>query len=190
MVSSILDRIPLMSREGLKVLLANARARPHLPEASAIVQAVEATLKPKSTSPAARPQILTDEERERVRARWSEAPLVDRIEAAFADRPPTEAELKRLRILHENPDTDESQLVAIAGDRGPGKFSLVLGELARDRIEYLPDPKYVPGRDKPNWSETICFLKQRKNPSGRISHGWNLKPETVEALQRLGYLPS
>lgn len=165
-----------MRREDLKTLLANARARPHLPAAAAIIEAIENQLKPKGSSPPTETIRLTEAEREEIRLRWTNAPLVDRIEAAFNDRPPTKAQLDRLRILHDHPDLDETALALLANDAGLNGFNLVLGRCARDRVEYLPLPARVPGYPGPNWSAAICDLR-RKDEAGRVSHGWSLKPK-------------
>lgn len=99
-------------------LLANAKARPDLPNAAAIIVEVEARLKPKGPTSRKIPR-LTDAERHDIRFRWADEPLVERIVAAFSDRPPTEAQVHRLRILHEHPDLDEGELVELTEDNGP-----------------------------------------------------------------------
>ncbi len=180
----LLDSIPAMSEASLKQVLENARTNLSRPEAPQVAAAAEAELRRRKSGS----QIEREEELSAIAQSTSGLPLSDRIEAAFRARPPSASELKRLRIIQDNPGLDQDALADVAGDAGPGAFNMIIGGLCRDRREYLPNPEIAEQRGAPFWSGLLCEVEPRTNGAGRVTHGWTLKPETAAALRKLGYL--
>jgi len=192
-LEKVLALIPAMDKVGIGQLEQNATARPNHPDSAVILAAITAERGQRPPVPVrkARPAkapipSLPPTAPEGIGA----MPLEARIESALRDLPPSAAELRRLVLLHEHPGLNENELATLAGDNGPGGFSLTIGGLCRNRRAWLPEPEFVPARSAPFWSGLLCELTERPEPDGRMTHEWRLSAATVAALRRLGHLPA
>ncbi len=191
-LEKVLALIPAMDKAGIGQLEQNAAARPNHPDSAAILAAIATErgqrppapvrkVKPvKAPVPSLPPTVAEGN---------GALPLEARIEAALRDLPPSVAELRRLVLLHEHPGLNEDELATLAGDNGPGGFSLTIGGLCRNRRAWLPEPEIAPERNAPFWSGLLCELTRRAEPDGRVTHEWRLSAATTAVLRRLGHLP-
>jgi hypothetical protein len=163
------QKLRAMPKPRLDALLARAQELPDHPDSAANIKAIEA--------------VLAEQ-----RQAYLEMPLADAVAAAFTEQPPTEAELGYLLMIHQHPGLDTEELAALSRHKGPGKHQIMIGSMCRERAHFLPDPVYVPERDGDFWSGTICELQEKTGAGGRVTHAWTLKPGTVDALRRLGFL--
>lgn len=181
----IFDHIPDMDELALRQLEENARRKTGDPQAKAVLTAIEA----ERTKRRDRVAAASATHAEHLAARVQNLDLVQRIAAAFTELPPSDAELRRLRLLHEHPNRNEYELAVLSGDKGPGGFNLVIGNLCFERRHYLPKPDIARARGEPFWSGLVCVLSHRTDEGAVGTQGWSLRPETVLALNQLGYLP-
>jgi hypothetical protein len=191
-LEKVLALIPAMDKAGIGQLEQNVTARPEHPDSATILAAI-------AVERERRPPVLVRTARV-ARAPVAQVvptapegigalPLEARIERALRDLPPSAAELRRLLLLHAHPGLNENELATLAGDNGPGGFSLTIGGLCRNRRAWLPEPELVLARNAPFWSGLLCDLTPRTEPDGRVTHEWRLSAATVVALRRLGHLP-
>jgi len=193
-LEKVLALIPAMDKIGIGQLELNVTAHPEHPDSATILAAIAVERERRPPVPVRTARLA--------RARpipqaapvppdgIDALPLNARIERALRDLPPTAAELRRLVLLHEHPGLNENELATLAGDNGPGGFSLTIGGLCRNRRAWLPEPKVVPARNAPFWSGLLCELTPRTEPDGHMTHEWRLSAATVTALRRLGHLPA
>lgn len=183
-MATIFDKIPGMNAASLQQLVDNARARPGNPQSEGVIEAATAaleTLKLNAASSKAAGKAA-------IKNRYADEPLAKAFEAALKDRPPTDAQLRRLQLIHENPGRDEDKLADLAGDKDSAAFNLWISALCRDRADYLPPPKVAALRKQPQWSDLICEIVPKVDAVGRKTHGWTLRPEAEVAMRRLGLL--
>lgn len=104
--------------------------------------------------------------------------FADRILMAFERRPFTDTERKVIQALLDHPDSSTTELSAICGWRGKiwhEKF----GTLCKNRRENLGEPPPAVTREGPFWGGLLAIAPVDTDR-------FTLKPEAVEAFQRLG----
>ncbi|MEO3473374.1 hypothetical protein AAFN86_16010 [Roseomonas sp. CAU 1739] len=181
----VLQRVPTMAGAQLTQLEDNARRHSTDPAAQVILHEIGEERRRRVESGA-----KAEEERaDAIASRVADLNLTERLGLAFTEIPLSDAELARLRVLHDHPDQNEYELMVLAGDRGPSAFNLIIGMLCYRRRAYLPAPPPSRTPNEEFWSGLVCELTPRNASNGSKTHGWRLRPETVLALRRLALLP-
>ena len=127
-------------------------------------------------------QQTIDEER----ARLMNLPLVDRIIEAFHREPPTDTNISLIKVVAENPGSTSSRLSQLIGWEGQ-TWQMHFGIMAKEREAFIePAPpsqtrKTETGEDAKFYCGLLCNYDQKTS-------GFTLKPESLAAFQRLGFV--
>lgn len=120
------------------------------------------------------------------RARLMNLPLVDRIVEAFHREPPTDTHVALIKVLAENPGSTSSRLSELIGWEGL-TWQMHFGIMAKEREAFIePAPpsqtrKNAAGDDEKFYCGLLCDYD-------RETSGFTLKPESLTAFQRLGFV--
>ncbi|MDO9710641.1 hypothetical protein [Paracraurococcus lichenis] len=187
----VVDQIPKMEPAALAALRANAMrwieqgTDRQKREAETILLAIEVEercrVRAKSEAELGRKAAIAERTRNRG--------LHDRVVEACRARPLAAWEVEVLRAIAADPGRDSDSLAEAINKGGGGYINLAVGSLCSEREPWLGTaPPAEDGSAPKVYSALLIDFTRHEDASGRVWHGWTLKPAAETALRQLGIL--